>query len=330
MTRLARLPVFALLALLPGCYAANLLEMDGLKPAVATISPVIKSLTVVSRCDLDSAYKVSLKSLGRISDFNRDSLLAKQTVLGCSDALLESPRFDLFNPVVSRSLDAGISNSTEEIPWSMVRKIAGEPPKDAVLSLEIGVVRDTLKNRTRDGWYGYWQYSVIVKTFWRLYRLNDFQSTEFNFTDTVTFDVESPAEFSSSPDMKVECILNAMYEAGVLSARRLAPWWTTLQRYYFGMGQSGFATAGGFLQKGKWREAAEIYRPVTESKRKQKAAKACFNMSLTCEMANNIPAALEWLKQSEKLGMNEYYIDDYRPKLILRKSETEKLNGQMK
>ncbi|MFA5816890.1 MAG: DUF6340 family protein [Bacteroidales bacterium] len=330
MKRFARLPVFAILVLLSGCYSANMLELDGLKPAEVTISASIQSLTVVSRCDLDSAYKVSLESLGRIKDFDRDSIMAKQVVLGCSDALVESPRFDLFNPVVRRILVGDFSDPSRRIPWDIVRIIAGDPQRDAVLSLEIGVITDTIKYSLQDEWLSTYQYYVVVKTLWRLYRLTDFQSKEFNFADTVAFDIDSPSEFTSSPDQRLECIRNAMYEAGVQTAKRLAPWWTNFQRYYFAIGPLDFLTGAGYLRDGKWQEAAEIWRPFTESQQKRIAAKACFNMSLTCEMANNIPAALEWLKQSEKLGMHEFYIKDYQSKLEKRKAETDKLDEQMR
>lgn len=330
MKRFALLLIFALLVLLSGCFTANMLELDGLNPAEVTIPATIKSLTVVSRCDLDSAYKVSLESLGRITDFHRDSIMAKQVVLGCSDALVESPRFDLFNPIIRRSLVGDFSNPSVRIPWDKIRIIAGDPPQDAVLSLEIGVITDTIKYSLQDGWLSSYQYIVVVKTLWRLYRLNDFQSKEFNFADTVAFDIDSPSEFSSTPDQRLECIKNAMYEAGVQTAKKLAPWWTNFQRYYFTMGPLDFLSGAEYLKNGKWREAAEIFRPYTESKQKVIAAKACFNMSLTCEMANSIPAALEWLKKSGKLGMNEFFITDYQSKLEKRKAETDKLDEQMK
>ncbi|TSA39251.1 MAG: hypothetical protein D4R64_00165 [Porphyromonadaceae bacterium] len=330
MKRFARLPVFAILVLLSGCYVANMLEFDGLKPAEVAISASIQSLTVVSRCDLDSVYKVSLESLGRIKDFDRDSIMAKQVVLGCSDALVESPRFDLFNPIVRRSLVGDFSDPSRKIPWDMIQIIAGDPPRDAVLSLEIGVIKDTIKYSLQDGWLRTYTYNVVVKTLWRLYRLSDFQSKEFNFADTVAFDIDSPSEFTSSPDQRLECIRNAMYEAGVQTAERLAPWWTNFQRYYFTMGSQKFINGAKLLRDGKWQEAAEIWRPYTESSNKLVAAKACFNMSLTCEIANNIPAALDWLKQSEKLGMHEFYIKDYQSKLEKRKAETDKLDEQMR
>ena len=330
MKPFAGLPLFAILVLLSGCYAANQLDMDGLKPADITVPGSVRSLTVVSRCDLDSAYKLSLESLGRVKDFHRDSIMAKQVVLGCSDALLESPRFDLFNPVVSRSLVAEDANTSGTIPWNKVRSIAGDPPHDAVLSLEVATINDTIKYSILNGWLSTYQYFVIVKTSWRLYRLADFQSKELNFADTTTFDIDSPAEFSSSPDRGIACISQAMYESGVKTARRLAPWWTDLHRFFFTIITQNSMKGTTFLKEGNWQEAAEIWRPYTGSSNKMMAAKACFNMALTCEMANNIPAALEWLKKSEDLGMLGYFIKLYRSRLIKRKAETDKLDEQMK
>lgn len=330
MKRFARIPLLPLVFLLSGCVSASLLELDGLKPAEVTIPASVKSLTVVSRSDLDSAYKVSFKSLGRLVDFNRDSLMAKQVVLGCSDGLVESPRFDLFNPVVRRNLTGDVYNPAEKIPWDKVSIIAGDPPKDAVLSLEIGTIDDTIKRSIWDGWLQGYQYIIVVKSFWRLYRVTDFQSKDFNFSDTIAFDIESPAEIVSNPNQRLECIKSAMYDAGVHTAKRLAPWWTNFQRYYFAQGPYEFMTGAGYLKNGKWQAAAEIFRPFTESKRKLLAAKACFNMSLTCEMANNVPAALEWLKKSKNLGMQEYLITDYQAKLIKRKAETAQLDEQMR
>lgn len=329
MKRIFRLPFFALMVLLPGCFAANQMELEGLKPAEVIIPASVQKITVVARCDLDSAYKEALISSGRRKDFNRDSIIAKQAVLGCSDAFLESPRFDINNPVVRRSLAPELTDPAEKLPWDLIRTVAGDPPVDAVLVLEDGAVNDTIASKVIEGWLTY-HYVVYVKTAWRLYRLSDFQSKFYGFTDTINFEIESPQGFLSSPDQKIECIRDAMYESGVSSARRLAPWWTNFQRFYFAMGPLDFLDGAVLLKEGKWKEAAETWRPFTESSRKKLAAKACFNMSLTCEMANNIPAAFEWLRKSEKLGLPLYYIKDYQAKLAKRHIETDKLDQQMR
>ena len=201
MRRVALLPVIGLLTILPGCYSSNLLEYEGLKPANIAISGSVKSLVVVSKCDLDSAYKFTAILAGRLSDFKRDSIMMKQTVLGCSDALLESPRFSLFNPVVTRNLAGQYTNPSEKIPWTKVLEIAGDPPHDAVLSMEYGTIDDTIRSNPASGWLNPCQFVVSVKTHWRLYRLSDFQTVEFNFADTVAYDIDSPSEFLSSLNM---------------------------------------------------------------------------------------------------------------------------------
>lgn len=319
------LPIFAFLVLTSGCYAPSLIEFDGLKPAEISIPSTVHTLTVVSRGDLDSTYKAAFDSSGMKAEFKRDSLMSKQAVIGCSDVLVESPRFELFNPVIKRTLTGANSGTSNKIPWDDVRTIAGDPPLDAVLSFDIGTVNDSL----RGGSYTSYQFVVFVKTTWRLYSLRDYQVQEFNFADTVTFDIDSPYETDFN-DQLIDCIRNAMYETGARTARRLAPWWNRIERNYFTMGPRNFYSGAEYISIGKWREAAEIFRPFTMASRKMVAAKACFNMAVISEMGNNIPAAIEWLKQSEKLGMHQYYIDEYEPKLLKRKAESDKLDEQMK
>lgn len=320
--------ILLLTGILSGCYTPSQLEFDGLKPAEIYIPASVQRLTVVARCDLDSSYRESLVIYGRKSDFIRDSIIAKQAVLGCSDALLESPRFALFNPVVHRSLGEEHTNPEVKLPWSTVLTIAGDPPCDAVLSLEHGKVGDSVVRVVEDGWQVYY-YVIYVNTSWRLYRLSDFQSTDYVFVDTIRYEIDPPTLYPLVADQKVELLRSAMYDAGVQTARRLAPWWTIIERYYFSMGPNGFARASAYLQAGKWQEAAEIWRPMTEVRQKKVAAKACFNMAITCELANNIPAAFDWLRKSEKLGIPIPYIKDYQAKLAKRDLESSKLDQQL-
>jgi hypothetical protein len=330
MNRLAKLLAFLVLVLMAGCYSGSILEYDGLKPAQITLPANVKSMVVVARCDLDSSYKASFLSAGRIIDFKRDSLLNNQAVIGCSDGLVESPRLSLFNPTIKRTGIGNLPDPTAKIPWHIVTQVGGDPQQDAVLVLESGKVRDTIRSFVQDGWLNSFEYVTEIKTFWRLYQLENFQSVEFQFTDTVAFDIDSPSGFFSSSEKALEYLKVALYEAGIRSAKRLAPYWITVQRYYFTMGPLDFLTGAEYLREGKWMDAAEVYRPLTESPKKTVAAKAAFNMAVTSEMAGNIPAALEWLKTAENHGMVQYYVDDYLSKLQPRKSELDKLNEQMR
>jgi hypothetical protein len=329
MKRVVSASVLGLSFLLQGCYNASLLEYDALKPAEITIPAEIRSLTVIARCDLDSTYRQASVKAGTFASFKRDSLMSKQMVVGCSDALLECPRFILNNPVLRRTLAGDFQDPNNKIPWYEILAVAGNPPQDAVLSLEYASVNDTIRYHN-DDWFGYYQYFVRVTSVWRLYRLTDFQSRDFRFQDTVSFDIPSPGEFLASPDNAIDCIKDAMYESGTRTARRLSPWWSEYRRNFFAIGPLDFLTGAGHLRAGKWREAAEVWRPFTVARNKVKAGKACFNMAVTSEMAGNIAAALEWLEKAKNLGVHEYYIKEYWPILIKRKAEMEKLDSQMK
>jgi hypothetical protein len=318
------LPVF-----LHGCYTATLLEFDALEPAEVTLPSGIKTLTVIARCDLDSTYRQTAVISGKLAGFKRDSLMSKQMVVGCSDAMVESPRYTLNNPVLKRTLAGNYHDPDVKLPWDAIRTIAGNPPQDAILSLEYASVDDTIRFH-EDDWLGYYQYSVLVKSVWRLYRLDDFQSRDFRFVDTVSFEIPSPNEFLSSPENALECIREAMYESGTRTARRLAPWWTEYRRNFFMVGPMDFLTGATYLREGQWRESAEIWQRFISSKNKVKAGKACFNMAVTSEMAGKPDAALEWLKKAESLGVDGYFIKEYRPKLMKRKAATDKLDSQMK
>jgi len=330
MKRFNRILIGILPILLSGCYSASFIEFDGLQPAEVVVPATVHSLTVVARFDLDSTARITAKELNRLSGYNRDSAMSKQMVLGCSDALVESPRFELFYPVLRRDLIGDFTDPSTKIPWDKIAALAGDPPKDGVLLLEKAVVEDTLTHAVLGGWLNSYQYTVFTKSYWRLYRLNDFQSNLFTYSDTITFDIEAPLEFISDPGKRLDMIREAMYESGTRTARRLAPWWTSFDRYYFPLSSFEGNKSQVMLQNGQWQEAAEYWRPYTESSKKRIAAKACFNMALTCEMANNIPTALEWIRQSEILGMNLYYISVYRTALNRRKAETVKLDEQMK
>jgi hypothetical protein len=330
MNGLTKLAAILVLTLIAGCYSGTILEYDGLKPAQITLPANVKSMVVVARCDLDSTYKAAFLSAGRKIDFKRDSLLNKQAVIGCSDALVESPKLSLFNPTIKRTNLGSQSDPTAKIPWHIITLVGGDPQQDAILVLESGSVRDTIRSVVQDEWLNSFEYVTEIKTFWRLYQLGNFQSREFQFTDTVAFDIESPSGLISSSERKLEYLKVALYEAGVKSAKRLAPYWITVQRYFFTMGPLDFLTGAEYLREGKWMEAAEVYRPFTESPKKTIAAKAAFNMAITSEMGGNIPAALEWLKTAENHGMLQYYVDDYLSKLLPRKIEIDKLNEQMR
>jgi hypothetical protein len=244
------------------------------------------------------------------------------------DALIASPRFEVYDPIITRSLVGDYSDGSRLLPWPVIQSVAGIPPIDAVLSLEYSEFKDSVITRSDDGWM-YYQLVVYVKTYWRLYRLAQYSVSDYLFSDTLHANIgEDPGIVISSVN-RLSIFKEAMYLAGKNTGRRLAPYWTELERVYFPYGNEEFALASKYMRDGEWKAAAEIWNRYTQVRSKPIAARAGFNMAVTCEMAGNIPLAMEWLNQSEKKGMDSYFITDYRDKLKERLPKTLKLNQQM-
>jgi hypothetical protein len=329
MKRYLRIFYLVPLFFLTGCYPVFKFDMDGLEPAQLNVSQTVSSLTILARADLDSLYKSGRIQSGKKAVFDRDSSIVHEAVNGCKDGLLNSPRFVIYDPVIRRNLVGDFSDADRLLPWKAVQAVAGEPPVDAVLALESVEMKDTVVLRQSDGWI-FSDYRILIKSSWRLYNLKQYTVSNFIFSDTLNNDLGYSPDPTVPSDIKLTLIKQAMYEAGQSTARRLAPYWIELDRIYFPYGSESYAKAADYMEKGNWQKAAEIWSALSKSKNKTLRAKVCFNMAVTCELAGNMPMALVWLKESEKNGMAEYFLTDYRAKLADRIKKNVKLDQQMK
>lgn len=328
MKRLPGWIVLAGILSLSGCYPAFVFEMEGLQPAELTVSPSITSIAVISRMDLDSLRKAEMNQPGKKSTFARDSSIAKQGVVGCVDEMLESPRFEVFDPVIRRNLIGEFTNPARPLPWTTIGEVAGDPPLDAVLSLESFSYSDTVIISVAEYWVNH-TYRLLCRTHWRLYDLQTLQRKDAVFTDTTTIDLGQDAGLTLSSSEKTEMIKDRMYWAGRNTGRRFAPYWTELDRVYFPYGPGDFYKGARYMREGNWTEAAAIWDLFMGIRNKTAMSKACFNMAVTCELAGEMQLAKEWLDKSEKLGMPEYYVQEYAKQLKDRTEKMKILDQQM-
>jgi hypothetical protein len=313
---------------LTGCFTASTFDMEGLQPAEITISPSVSTLSVLARMDLDTVYKTgSVQKAGK-NAFELDSLLAKEAVVGCVDALLESPRYKVFDPVITRSLTGDYTNPGRLIPWPILLSTAGNPPVDGVLALESYFLSDTLILRNEDGW-SYIEQQTRVNTTWRLYQLDQLASYDFTCKQTLTWDRGSDPEEIKSSRIQKEIFKESMYKTGQEAARKIAPFWSKLYRIYFPFGNEDFTKAASFLREGNWRDAASIWNRYVNSKNRFTSSKARFNMAVAAEMAGNPSLAMDWLKKSAESGMLPYYVEYYGNDLQKRAKIKSTLDNQM-
>jgi len=115
---------------------------------------------------------------------------------------------------------------------------------------------------------------------------------------------------------------------------KLIPTWITVQQIYYHSKNPDMLNAEKFIRKNEWLKAAEILNEKTKSKNRKLAAKARYNMALTCEMQGYPETAIEWLNKSntDKSSFtknHEKVCQQYIEVLTLRKKEIERLDKQV-
>ena len=102
--------------LLPGCSPVTMLEMEGLMPAEISVPSSIQSLVLVSIADFNRPRSAPLKWTDQAGDYVSDSIISRNFVDGCSDALATSPRFAVFKPVIDGNFAGESIDPCEKMP----------------------------------------------------------------------------------------------------------------------------------------------------------------------------------------------------------------------
>lgn len=120
----------------------------------------------------------------------------------------------------------------------------------------------------------------------------------------------------------------AATEVGKLYARRLAPYWLTVQRFFFVPSHKDLQQAATHAENEKWGEAMKIWEQYAGHNNRKTAAQSAFNMALACEVNGNYELSLEWLQYAEKLYPIKE-IAGYRAVLQRRLNESAFLEKQL-
>jgi len=145
------------------------------------------------------------------------------------------------------------------------------------------------------------------------------------FWDKNTMDIE-PA-LAELPDDN-EAKLIAAAEIGRLYAQRLAPYWRTVQRFFFVPSGTELQHAADYAENAEWAQAMAIWEKYAGNNNRKTAAQAAFNMALGCEVKGNYELALEWLQYAEKI-YSIFEITGYKAILQRRINESNLLEKQL-
>ena len=163
-------------------------------------------------------------------------------------------------------------------------------------------------------------YDTITRTYSRRETLSDTLAWDKNTLNTE----QALAELPST----AEAAQFAAAEAGKLYARRLAPYWLTVQRFFFVPSNKDLQQAATHAENSEWSEAMKIWERYAGHNNRKTAAQASFNMALACEVNGEYELSLEWLQYAEKLYPFKE-IAGYRAILQRRLNESANLEKQL-
>ena len=175
----------------------------------------------------------------------------------------------------------------------------------------------------------------IASLSWTIVYKKDSLSYTYKQRDTLTF---VAADFTPglTDNMKLKMVVNnSSTFLGQSFCSKIIPTWIPVDRVYYTSGNSDMLQAEKFALNSDWLKAAELWNTQTKSKKSMIAAKASFNMALSCEMQGRFDTAIEWLVNSssmmnKKNKEHQLICQDYISALMLRKKEIVKLRQQVR
>lgn len=316
---------------LSGCFTLGTVEIEIIKPSRITIPANINSTLVINNCLL---YRSSFKNDIQKGLFSLDTSTTQILVHQVNGLLNESPRFDT-SIVIDEIYYRRDTDLMQPIDWDNIKRLGAQHNVDAVLSLEaFGIVDSVIRFTQYDG-FAYSTYKSVVlysNTLWRIYLVDEQRILERNIQRDTLFITELGSKKDYWNAIITPSVVQYLAEkiAGNISlkiADRIAPYWQPVEREFFINGSFEMQQAAQYAYNDNWRDAAIIWKSLTDSENKQLAGAACHNMALVCEVEGKFDIAEKWLLDSLK-NYNNFITKAYLDQIRIRMSESKKLDEQ--
>lgn len=291
------------LSLFSACVQYKAINIQTLTPAELSVtSDFVQPLIVTG------IYQGVAGSPESMAQAALDSTAALETGLALAESLAESPWFKGVEVPVKQHYRDESTNRILPFTWEYVERLASETNADLVISLEyIKIIPTTDSYSYWDNYYeAYYGYlSMDVFAYWRVYDLyNRKLVSDYMFRDTLFWDKYDyfPVKVGDQLPGFFNSAAYCGYLVGDEYAKKIAPYWTDEQRFYYIGGSTLMQKAADFAVQNQWIDAATQWEEVIKKypNRLELAAKAAFNLALANEMLGNFDIAIGWLVESDK------------------------------
>ncbi len=321
-----------------GCISIKPLSIDVLVPPDTLVYPGLQSATLVCRNAVigttDSLFTWKPDSL--INDSSFRAAVLNECLWGLADLLESSPGVDsvVLDTVASESIMHASNYPDDSLLQAKIPEICLNSESDIVILLEGVYAMDTLwysvfYQPTLDGGefeiYEYSNLALVLAARWSIYETDGCERLEqYLYLDTVVWSIETQLVEYEDQSLPVpeDAYLEAFYWAGNGYGRRMVSVWEKTERFYYCTNHKLMKQACLYASDNRWREAAIIWKELSDHKKSSLAAKACFNMALVCELEDKLDLAQSWIIKSYLLNRNwavQNYLDIINNRIFVKK-----------
>ena len=271
-----------------------------MEPAEVTLPPYINEISFINRSYVPTLFNSDTMVWTAQELFILDTIVNNRIFLGITDALNESPLFDLTMPSILQNRRHDTIDFMAPLYDRQLQQVRRAQTANALISLEFYHVEDRWSARDMETYYTS-SLQMVFTTYWKIYDLvKDTILWDNIHLDSITWESYGD-DFSSAianlPEM-VNALRESGYQAGYTFGRKISPNWLEEPRFYHIMGSMDLQIAAELAELGQWDAAAGIWTELAEGDNRRSAARACFNMALFCEMEDRLIPAIEWALQS--------------------------------
>ncbi len=307
---------YTIVLLLSSC-STSMTMLEVLQPSQLVLPDHVKTIATIDRSKPEKGFANVMEGLVSGEAIGQDREGRTRALLGLTDALSRTPRFNVKSTAVELSGSRNGSNMMPPLPWQEIESLCKRYDADAIAAIEsfdsntdLNYTSSQTKQKNKDG-------SETIKTSftarrnirvyigWRLYDpqarvvLDETVITEFN-EDTGYGSTQDAATKNLRDLYTVTRELSA--KAGEKYGMRIAPVWITVSRNFYntakGAGEEPMERANRYVISGNWEEAAAIWRELTNQRDQKTAGRAAHNLAVAAERLGALPTALDWAKQA--------------------------------
>jgi tetratricopeptide (TPR) repeat protein len=217
------------------------------------------------------------------------------------------------------------------LDFSTRQRLMANRSLDALIALEYYHLRLTRSYTYYDFTVGDYmqEFRLYMEVLWRTYVKDSIAPfDEFLSIDTLYY--YNRSDMSREDYLSVTSVIReGSVEMGFRYGIRQIPLWTGVSRIVFRGGEQGLILAARYTDSGKWEEAGEIWKELTQHESQKIAARALHNLAIYHELQDDLQIAEGYAKRALELWDNRY-IKEYRKQIGHRLEQQEKVFKQLR